>query len=97
MFMVVTRMSFNPSEKTKILEFTKKTTPLMKKQKGLISLKTLLSHDNTHMLSLLEWESKEDHEVCMVSDDWRDTNPQWEELLSSGVIKFELNSYDLLS
>jgi hypothetical protein len=48
-------------------------------------------------MTYLEWETREGHEACMASPDFEDLNKEWGEMLGSGKVIFELNTYDIIS
>ena len=95
-FIVITKTYFEPSEKKKILDLAERSFPIFRKQPGLIAIMSHISHDQSHTMSYLSWKDKRDHEACMVSKDFSDFNQEWEKLLSSGKVRFELQTYDLL-
>lgn len=97
MFIAVTRLTFGEELKSKVLDISERSVPVFRKQKGLKSLRAHLAHDGSHLMTYLEWESKEDHEACMVSPDWGSLNDEWDELLNSGKVIFELNTYDVIA
>lgn len=45
----------------------------------------------------MEWESKEDHEACMVSPDFAPVDGEWGKIISTGKAQFELNTYELIA
>ncbi len=96
-FVVVTKTYFQPEMKEKMIEVASKSIPVYKDQPGLESIAMHISHDETHMMSYFVWNKKEDHEKCMSVNDLDEWNEVWEKLISEGKIKFELDTYDIIS
>lgn len=96
MFIVITKTFFEESAKESYLDLSKRSMELFKKQPGLLSIRSHLSHDNSHTATYFEWEKKQDHENCMANSEWAEFNKEFAALMESGQIKFELNTYDIL-
>ncbi len=78
------------------MELSRTAIPIMEKQKGFVNAQCFIREDKLQLMSILEWESKEDHEACMASSDFNEFNAEWEEMLKSGEIQFKLECYHKL-
>ena len=94
-FIVVTRSKFAPTDLARMLELAEMAIPIFKKQKGLKSLNFLASHDKSETSTILQWETKEDHEACMQSADFESFNEEWGKMMEQGNLNFELQTYEL--
>jgi heme-degrading monooxygenase HmoA len=47
------------------------TMHIFDKQKGFISKKLLKNSDNNKLIQIIEWQSIEDAQACMMSSDWQ--------------------------
>ena len=95
-FIVVTRTFFDAESKEKVLELSENSMSIFKKQPGLLSIRMHIEHEKHQTLTYFEWVSKEAHESCMQSPDFADWGVTWEALVSSGKIRWELNTYEIL-
>ncbi len=93
-FFVETKTYFDKEVRDKAIGLAEKALPIFKAQHGFISIVQFISEDDTHMMSLIEWQTKADHEACMRSPDFSNFNDEWNELLESGQLRFELECYD---
>jgi quinol monooxygenase YgiN len=94
-FIVLTKTYYKPKEADQVIKLSKESYPIFKKQQGLQMIKMHKSHDNSHIMTYFIWDNKQSHENCMASPDFAEMNKTWAELMQSGAIKFELNTYDL--
>jgi quinol monooxygenase YgiN len=92
-FFVQTKMTFTEDVKEKIMELSHKAIPIMEKQNGFVSANRFIREDKLQLMSILEWRTKADHEACMASPDFNEFNIEWEEMLKSGKMQFELECY----
>jgi heme-degrading monooxygenase HmoA len=97
MFIVTTRTFYKYELNDHVLDLAKRSYPIFNKQKGLISIQIHKAHDGSHIMSYMNWESKEDHEACMVSPDFAPVNGEWQELFGTGKAQFELNTYETIA
>ena len=95
-FIVITRTFFDEDTKDKVFEISKNSMPIFKKQPGLIKIRMHAEHEQQQTLTYFEWESREAHEACMQSPDFADWGAAWNELVNSGKIRWELNTYEIL-
>lgn len=95
-FIVITRTFFDEDTKDKVFEISKNSMLIFKKQPGLIKIRMHVEHEQQQTLTYFEWESKEAHEACMQSPDFADWGVAWNELVNSGKIRWELNTYEIL-
>lgn len=94
-FIVITKTSVPNSKKEELLDLIQNSFQIFIQQKGLLNYQTYLAHDESHTLTIMEWDSKENHEACMKSPDFESFNPRWERLLSAQDTSFELNTYQV--
>ncbi len=95
-FVVVTRTFYEPELRDRILEAGRGSLPIFEKQAGLKSIRMHENHDRTHTMTMLVWRSREDHEACMSSPDFGAWGAAWEELMSSGKARWELETYEII-
>ena len=95
-FIVITRTFFDEDTKDKVFEISKNSMLIFKKQPGLIKIRMHVENEQQHTLTYFEWESREAHEACMQSPDFADWGVAWNELVNSGKIRWELNTYEIL-
>ena len=95
-FIVITRTFFDEDTKDKVFEISKNSLPIFKKQPGLIKIRMHVEHEQQQTLTYFEWESREAHEACMQSPDFADWGMAWDELVKTGKIRWELNTYEIL-
>lgn len=93
---VITQTFYEAEMRDRVLEITKKSFSVFCKQKGLISIQTHNCEANTHTMAIMEWESKTDSENCMISPDFAEFNPQWQDLLATGKVNFKIMNYEVL-
>ncbi len=96
MFIVVTRSTFSPDVETEVLALAKKSVPIAKKQSGFVEMVVHINHSRTQLMTYWKWESREDHEACMASDDWMAFMPSWERLISDDKLHFNLETFEML-
>ena len=92
-FFVQTKTIFDKDVKTKLFQLSDDAVKIFKEQQGFVSIQRFISVDKNFMTSIIEWETKEDHEACMASSDFNDFNAEWEEMLNNGKIQFKLECY----
>jgi hypothetical protein len=80
--------------KEELLEIKKLSVRILEKQKGFISVKQYICEEMNEMVSIIEWETKEDHEKSMESPDWDTVNPTWVALTKGAKITFEVNLFE---
>ena len=95
-FIVITRTFFDEDTKDKVFEISKNSMLIFKKQPGLIKIRMHVENEQQQTLTYFEWESREAHEACMQSPDFADWGVAWNELVNSGKIRWELNTYEIL-
>ncbi len=93
-FIVQTKTHYTQDVKEQYFELARNAFEIFKKQPGFVSAKPFISEDDTHTMTIIEWQTKADHEACMASPDFTEFNATWEKLMHSGAIKFELNCYN---
>lgn len=96
MFIVLTRMFFEPDVKDQVMEIARLSTPIAKAQPGLVSFTQHVSSDGGHLMTYWAWRSEADHLACMASVDWAGLNPRWEVLQGAGKMRFEIGTYSVL-
>jgi len=84
MFIVVTKITFSPEEKNKVLEIVRESLPIFHRQPGLKSLSQHLANDQSHTMSYIVWDTQKAHENCMRSSDFDQFNIKWKNLMQSG-------------
>jgi len=80
--------------KEELLEIKKLSVRILEKQKGFIGVKQYICEEMNEMVSIIEWETKEDHEKSMESPDWDTVNPTWIALTKGAKITFEVNLFE---
>ncbi len=96
MFIVLTKTFYDKGVKDQYLDLCRRSMELFKAQPGLIGIRMLISHDDTHTATYFKWEAKRNHEECTANPDWSEINKEFEALMRAGKIRFELNTYDVL-
>ena len=96
MFVAVTKITFAPEHKDKVLAFAKEAAPVFRRQPGFQSFTAHLAQDDSHTMSYIAWETEADHLKCMQSPDFAELNPRFQELVESGEGAFELTTYRVL-
>ncbi|MFQ5994547.1 MAG: antibiotic biosynthesis monooxygenase family protein [Acidiferrobacterales bacterium] len=89
----ITRMMFGADAKDDVLSFSREAAKLFPRQKGFRGIKTYLSDDGDELVSVIEWETRADHEACQQSPDFGPVLPGWIILLESGRVKFEVKVF----
>lgn len=96
-YYVITRTYLeDPSSKADVLEMSKASAEIFKKQPGLIEMKSLYAENETHISTYLVWQEQKYHLNCMESKDFNKVTARWTEFIQQGKIKFELETYALL-
>jgi heme-degrading monooxygenase HmoA len=90
----ITRCVYDEDIKEELLEIKKLSVRILEKQKGFIGVKQYICEEMNEMVSILEWETKEDHEKSMESPDWDTVNPTWIALTKGAKITFEVNLFE---
>lgn len=96
-YYVITRTYLeDQSSKSDVLEMSKASAEIFKKQSGLIEMKSLLAENETHLSTYLVWENQAAHLACMESKDFNNVTAKWTDFIQKGKIRFELETYSLL-
>jgi len=90
----ITRCVYDEDIKEELLEIKKLSVRILEKQKGFIGVKQYICEEMNEMVSIIEWETKEDHEKSMESPDWNTVNPTWIALTKGAKITFEVNLFE---
>ncbi len=90
----ITRCVYDEDIKEELLEIKKLSVRILEKQKGFIGVKQYICEEMNEMVSIIEWEAKEDHEKSMESPDWNTVNPTWIALTKGAKITFEVNLFE---
>jgi heme-degrading monooxygenase HmoA len=90
----ITRCVYDEDIKEELLEIKKLSVRILEKQKGFIGVKQYICEEMNEMVSIIEWETKEDHEKSMESPDWDTVNPTWIALTKGAKITFEVNLFE---
>lgn len=90
----ITRCVYDDDIKQELLDIKKLSLRILEKQKGFVGVKQFICEEMNEMVSVIEWETKEDHEVSMESPDWDPVNPTWMALTKGGKITFEVNLFE---
>jgi heme-degrading monooxygenase HmoA len=90
----ITRCVYDEDIKEELLEIKKLSVRILEKQKGFIGVKQYICEEMNEMVSIIEWETKEDHEKSMESPDWDTVNPTWIALTKGAEITFEVNLFE---
>ena len=90
----ITRCVYDDDIKQELLDIKKLSVRILKKQKGFISVKQYICEEMNEMVSIIEWETKQDHERSMESSDWDSVNPTWVALTKGAKITFEVNLFE---
>lgn len=90
----ITRCVYDDDIKQELLDIKKLSLRILKKQKGFISVKQYICEEMNEMVSIIEWDTKEDHERSMESSDWDSVNPTWMALTKGAKITFEVNLFE---
>lgn len=97
-YYVVTRTYIeDPAVKNDVLEMSKASAEIFSKQPGLIEMKSLMAENETHLSTYLVWEDQKAHLNCMESKDFTKVTAQWTEFIQQQKIRFELETYALIS
>ncbi|WP_411029045.1 hypothetical protein [Spongiimicrobium sp. 3-5] len=96
-YYVITRTHLKDlSVKKKVLEMSKVSAEIFKKQPGLVEMKSLYAENDTHIATYLVWEDQQSHLNCMQSKDFTEVTVQWTEFMQQDKITFELETYTLM-
>ena len=90
----ITRCVYDDDIKEELFDIKKLSLRILERQKGLVSVKQFICEEMNEMVSVIEWETKEDHETSMESPDWDPVNPTWIALTKGGKITFEVNLFE---
>ena len=90
----ITRCVYDEDIKQELLDIKKLSVRILQKQKGFISVKQYICEEMNEMVSVIQWETKEDHERSMESSDWDSVNPTWIALTKGAKITFEVNLFE---
>jgi len=90
----ITRSVYDDDVRDELLEIKELSLQILKKQKGFISIKQFICEEMNEIVSVIEWETKKDHEASMESPDWYPVNPTWILLTKGGKITFEVNLFE---
>lgn len=90
----ITRCVYDDDIKQELLDIKKLSLRILEKQKGFVSVKQYICEEMNEMVSVIQWETKEDHEASMESADWDSVNPTWMALTKSAKITFEVNLFE---
>lgn len=97
-YYVITRTYLeDPESRGAVLEMSKASAEIFKKQPGLIDMKSLYAENETHISTYLVWEDQKSHLSCMESKDFNKVTSRWTEFIQQGKIRFELETYSTLS
>ena len=93
-YYVITRTHFeDASLKDQVIEMSKASAEIFKKQPGLVEMQSLLAENETHISTYLVWQDQQSHLDCMESKDFSNVTAKWTEFIQQGKIKFELETY----
>ena len=90
----ITRSVYDDGVRDELLEIKRLSLEILKRQKGFLSVKQFVCEEMNEMVSVIEWETKEDHETSMESPDWDPVNSTWIALTQGGKITFEVNLFE---
>ena len=90
----ITRCIYDDGIKQELLDIKKLSLRILGEQKGFVRVKQFICEEMNEMVSVIEWETKEDHEASMESPDWDPVNPTWMALTKGGKITFEVNLFE---
>ncbi|MEM7008444.1 MAG: hypothetical protein AAF462_04845 [Thermodesulfobacteriota bacterium] len=90
----ITRCVYDDDIKQELLDIKKLSLRILQKQKGFVGVRQFICDEMNEMVSVIEWESKEDHEASMESTDWDPVNPTWMALTKGGKITFEVSLFE---
>jgi len=89
MISVITRSQFPSPQIKRFEELTHWSVPIFKKQNVFISLDIKRDFNDSGTISSFKWESMQDHEICMKSEDWYDLNTEWEAWMNQEDVSLE--------
>ena len=95
-YVVVKRTYFTTETREKVLDLTKQTLPAYRKQSGLIDLKSFISVDNTHVITIITWKDRDSYEKSQQSRALQELRPKWEMLRNYYNALSELDIYQRL-
>ncbi len=90
----ITRCVYDDDIKQELLDIKKLSLRILQKQKGFVGVRQFICEEMNEMVSVIEWECKEDHEASMESTDWDAVNPTWMALTRGGKITFEVSLFE---
>jgi len=93
-FNVLVTLKIPESLQEDVLRLAEDNLPIFARQPGFISAQVYHSHDQTRVLTLLQWESRAAHEACMLSPEWAQCNPQFSVLLDRGTMQMDVRTYE---
>ena len=95
-FAVVTRLSYEPRLKNKVMRLMYISMPVYKRQEGLIHI--AMHHDLKEPKAMIYfvWESEKHYLKSMNSDEFAFITDQWNEMIQSGQATFEMNAYSVI-
>ena len=96
-FVVWTRTSFSPELREEILNLAHRSWPVFSTLPGFISMRAHIGEDQNETMTLLEWESKEHHEACMIDPAWGDMAGEWDRYMQDERVNFEMRIYNKVS
>lgn len=71
MITAIVEMKTEAKNMSELVELAQATMHIFDKQKGFLSKKLLKSTDNQKLIQVIEWQSAEDAQACMMSSDWQ--------------------------
>lgn len=94
-FTVLVTLKVPESHQQDVLRLAEGHLPIFAQQPGFIAAQVYYSHDQTRVLTFLQWETQADHEACMQSPDWAQANPQFTVLLDKGTMQMDVRTYEV--
>src|SRR3954452_11402676 len=95
-FVVLTRLTYEPELKDKVMHLIYDSMPVFKRQDGLIYIGVHHHVSEPKTMTYFVWESEEYHLKCMNSEDFASITPQWKAMVESGKAKFEMDIYSVI-
>lgn len=71
MITAIVEMKTDPKNMDELIKLAQATMGIFDKQPGFVSKKLLKSSDDEKLVQMIEWQSTEDAQACMMSSDWQ--------------------------
>jgi len=96
-FVAISKLKYPAELKEAIHAVGLNMIPIAKRQAGFVSIAFHQSTDKNETMMYWQWESEQDHQACMKSDDWQAIMNLSASLFQSEGVEFSIESYEKLA